>query len=209
MNDASIIIQRPTPSASHLFLLFHGVGSVPESMVPAGEQLARAFPAAMVVSVASPFASDISAGRQWFSVVGVTEDNRGARVADVMPLFVETVHHWQRQAGTDVAATTLVGFSQGSIMALEASKETPPPAGRVLAFAGRYATLPEHPPAARLHLVHGDEDRVMPVALAHAAATQLRRLGAEVTLDTLPAIGHEPHPALVERALARLRAASA
>ena len=91
MNDASIIIQRPAPSATHLFLLFHGVGAVPESMVPVGEQLARAFPAAMVVSVASPFASDISAGRQWFSVVGVTEDNRGARVADVMPLFVETV----------------------------------------------------------------------------------------------------------------------
>ena len=206
MNDASIIIQRPAPSATHLFLLFHGVGAVPESMVPVGEQLARAFPAAMVVSVASPFASDISAGRQWFSVVGVTEANRGARVTEVMPLFGETVRHWQRQAGVDTAATTLVGFSQGSIMALESTRQTPPPAARVVAFAGRYVALPDSAPAARIHLLHGDEDRVMPVALAHAAAEELGRLGAEVSLDTLPGVGHEPHPALVERAIARLRA---
>jgi phospholipase/carboxylesterase len=209
MNDASILIQQAATPAPHLFLLFHGVGSVPESMVPLGRQLAQAFPAAMVVSVASPFASDISAGRQWFSVVGVTEANRGERVAAVMPLFDETVRHWQQQAGADAKATTLVGFSQGSMMALESTRQTPPPAARVVAFAGRYVSLPASAPAARIHLVHGDEDRVMPVALAHAAATQLRRLGAEVTLDTLPAIGHEPHPALVERALARLRAASA
>ena len=205
MNDVSILIQQAATPATHLFLLFHGVGSVPESMVPLGQQLARAFPAAMVVSVASPFASDISAGRQWFSVVGVTEANRGARVAEVMPLFGETVRHWKRQAGVDTAATTLVGFSQGSIMALESTRQTPPPAARVVAFAGRYVSLPDSAPAARIHLLHGDEDRVMPVALAHAAAEELGRLGAEVSLDTLPGVGHEPHPALVERAIARLR----
>jgi predicted esterase len=151
-------------------------------MVPLGQQLARAFSAARlvsVVSVVSPFASDISAGRQWFSVVGVTEDNRGARVDAAMPVFVETVRHWQRQSGVDAGATTLASFSQGAIMALEARKQTPPPAGCVLAFAGCYTTLPGHAPAARLHLLHGDEDRLMPVALAHADAAQRRRLGAD------------------------------
>ena len=105
--------------------------------------------------------------------------------------------------------STMISDGRSRSVADEAgssTRQTPPPAARVVAFAGRYVAPPDSAPAARIHLLHGDEDRVMPVALAHAAAEELGRLGAEVSLDTLPGVGHEPHPALVERAIARLRA---
>lgn len=201
---SAVVIQRPGAATDRLILLFHGVGSVPASMVPVGQQLAQAFPAAMVVTVPSPFPSDISAGLQWFSVRGVTEDNRAARVAEAMPLFCETVRQWQAEAGVDAAATVLAGFSQGGIMALESTRLAQPPAATVVSFAGRYAVLPERAPAARIHLLHGEQDGVMAVALSTTAAEQLRGLGADVTVDTVGGIGHEPHPALVERAIKRL-----
>lgn len=201
----AIVIQRPGATADRLLLLFHGVGSVPATMVPLGQRLAQAWPTAMVVAVPSPFPSDISAGLQWFSVRGVTEENRPARIEAALPLFRQTVRHWQAEAGIDAAATVLVGFSQGAIMALEATRGRPPLAGSVLAFAGRYATLPDEAPSARIHLLHGEQDSVIGVEWARAAAARLHELGAAVTLDTQAGVGHEPHPALADRAIARLR----
>lgn len=75
-----------------------------------------------MVSIGGPEAFGNGAGRQWFSVQDVTEENRAARIADVMPQFVAVVRHWQRLSGVGYAGTALVGFSQGAIMALEALK---------------------------------------------------------------------------------------
>lgn len=202
---SAVVIQRPGAAIDRLILLFHGVGGVPASMVQAGQQLAQALPTAMVVAVPAPFRSDLSTGLQWFSVRGVTEVNRPGRVAEAMPLFCETVGQWQAVSGVDAGATVLAGFSQGGIMALESSRLAQPPAATVVSFAGRYAVLPEHAPAVRIHLLHGEQDSVMPVALSTAAAERLRSVGAACTLDIVDGIGHEPHAALVERAIERLR----
>ncbi len=200
----SIIVARPG-RAVRLVLLMHGVGSVPESMVDSGRRLAAADPEAMVVAVASPQPADISAGRQWFSVRGVTEENRQARVDAAMPGFVSIVGLWQQEAGVGPAQTLIVGFSQGGIMALESTRLTQPPALRVASLAGRYATLPEHKPAvAAIHLLHGAADTVMAPQLAEAAAQRLRSLGATATLDILPGVGHEPHPLLLARLIEHL-----
>jgi phospholipase/carboxylesterase len=55
----------------------------------------------------------------------VTEENRQARIDAIMPVFIETVRYWQQQSGVNALATALIGFSQGSIMALEGVKAQP------------------------------------------------------------------------------------
>ncbi|MGC3962392.1 MAG: esterase [Rhodocyclaceae bacterium] len=204
MTTQSIIVQQAHPTANALVLLFHGVGSVPQSMLAVAQWFAARDRRAMVVSVASPDPSDISSGCQWFSVRGVTEDNRQARVDAAMPGFVATVRHWQQVAGVGAPQTMLVGFSQGAIMALESTKLADAPAARVVSLAGRFATLPTQRPASSIHLLHGSADAVMPVALAEAAYQGLAHWGAVPTLDVLPGVGHEPHPALLEQLAAHL-----
>ena len=190
----SLIIQRPTATptpADELVLIFHGVGSRAEDLRPLGQALAPHRPQAWFVSVRSPNVSEFGAGWQWFSVQGVTEANRPARVAAAMPAFLQTVHAWQRETGAAAARTTLIGFSQGAIMALEATQQDQPVAGRVIAIAGRFAQPPHVAPAGTvLHLMHGEQDRVMPVGLAVDAERQLRALGARATLDLYPGLGH-------------------
>lgn len=193
----NLIIQRPTEPADALVLLFHGVGATAQSMAPVGQWFATHNPRALVASLAGLDPSDISDGRQWFSIQGVTEANRQDRVDEAMPRFMATIAQWQKTTGLAASRTTLVGFSQGAIMALEASKLMPVPAHRIVAIAGRYASLPTHAPAAALHLLHGSADTVMPVALAEAAAQRLAHLGAHATLDVVPGVGHQPHPALL------------
>ncbi|MGJ7487313.1 esterase [Variovorax sp. LT2P21] len=204
MSATSIIVQQPLSPASRLVLLTHGVGSVPQSMLELGRWFAKRDPEAMVVSVASPEPSDISAGYQWFSVRGVTEANRQARVDAAMPGFVACVQHWQGIAHVDPQRTLLAGFSQGAIMALESTKLTHAPALRIVAMAGRFATPPERKTSAVVHLLYGGVDPVMPQALGEAARAQLREFGDDVTLDVAPGIGHQPDPALLALLAARL-----
>ncbi|MCA1324878.1 esterase [Herbaspirillum sp. alder98] len=187
----SIIVQQPA-EPRQLVLLTHGVGSVPQSMLGTAAWFAARYPQAMIVSVASPCPSELGNGLQWFSVRGVTEENRQARIDDAMPRFLEAIAHWQAQAGVDATDTILAGFSQGAIMALESTRLAHAPAATIVAIAGRYANLPDTRPAAAIHLLHGSADGVMPVALAQAAHARLLQLGAAVTLDIAEGIGHQP-----------------
>ncbi len=204
-SDNSIVIQQPGEQAGQLILLFHGVGARPESMAWLGGRLAAEFPNAMVVSVAAPTRSDMALGFQWFSVAGVTEENRSARIAEVMPSFATCVAYWQTQAGVTAAATALIGFSQGAVMALESTKLATPLASRVVAISGRFAALPDAAHAdVAVHMLHGKADTVIPYSHTVNAAHRLRDLGCDVTADVLPFIGHEIHPELAELVVTKL-----
>jgi phospholipase/carboxylesterase len=200
------VLQRPRAAAEQLVLLFHGVGGVPEEMVPIGRRLAAEFPNAFVVSVAAAHASDLGTGRQWFSIRGITEENRPARVAAALPLFRESIREWQRAANVAVEATAVVGFSQGGIMALESTRSSDAPAGRIVSIAGRFARPPDHaPPQMTLHLVHGRADTVIPYAHTVLAGQLLLSLGADVTADVLPFVGHEINGDVANRLIERLK----
>ena len=203
--DNAIMVQMPEHQAQQLVLLFHGVGSTPEGMVPIGRSLAEAFPQAAVVSVRSPEPSDFGQGFQWFSVAGITEDNRAERIAHAMPQFVQTVRAWQAHTGVADQGTLLVGFSQGAIMALESTQSGAPLAGRVVSLSGRFGQDPDVVPATTvLHFFHGKTDAVIHYGFTVRAAERLVRLGADVTADVLPHLGHEVNDAVVEKLLERL-----
>lgn len=202
-----LCLQRPQGQAQQLFLLFHGVGGVPADLQDLGLQLAQAFPQAAVLSLPGPHAADLGAGRQWFSVQGIGEDNRAERVAAALPGFKAQVRHWQAQLGVPPEATALVGFSQGAILALEACTEPQTLlAGRVLAIAGRYARLPAQMHArCTVHLIHGKHDELIPYGLTVAAAEHLVALGADVTADVLPFVRHALPQEVIARVLERLQ----
>ena len=192
MTDGSIVVARPD-KATGLVLLFHGVGSSAANLVPLGRAIAQARPDAMVVSVDAPHPSTLGSGREWFSVVGITEQRRPERIARALPLFLDALVHWQQASGVGPAGTVLVGFSQGAILALEATQveDTAVAAGRVIALAGRFAQpVRRAPQGLRYHLIHGDQDGVVPTSSSVQASRALQALGGDVTLDLLPGLGH-------------------
>lgn len=204
-----IMLAADAQPPSLLLVVLHGVGSSANGMRPLGEMLHRAFPHAMVAIPDGPQPCDLApGGRQWFSVRGITEESRPARVAPVLPILNGIVAGLQRQSGVPPSATILVGFSQGSILALEAAKAAHPPFSRIVVFAGRYAQLPSQPlPPVAIHWVHGDEDDVIASAHGRVAEATLRRLGAEATFDFIPDLGHGLNEDAVQRALEHLRSA--
>jgi phospholipase/carboxylesterase len=203
MSD-SLIVARPDGPAQQLMLLFHGAGANAQDLAPLGHVLAAEFPQAFIVSVAAP--SPSGAGREWFPVHGIDEQNRAARVEAAMPAFVETVARWQKEAGVGLDAVALIGFSQGAIMALESTRDRPAIAGRVVAIAGRFAQLPETPNlATTIHMLHGKVDPVIPYGFAVEGAKHLVAIGADVTADILPQVGHQINAEIAELLIERLR----
>lgn len=193
--------------AEQLMLLLHGGGACAADMAPLARQLRLAFPQAALLAPEGFEPADAGAsGRQWFSLQGITEANRPVRVAAVLPRLSAWVRAAQAATGLGQAATALVGFSQGAILALELVQAEDGIAGRVLAFAGRYATLPSLAPAqTTLHLFHGAGDAVIPAAQSRLAIERLAALQGDATIDIVQGLGHALSPALVASAIERLQ----
>lgn len=208
LNDASLLSDTPPPNARQLIILLHGLGAQPTDLLDMARAFHEAWPEA---AIALPpglqaFESAYWTGRQWFSVSEMGEDDRPERIAAAMPDFVTLIRKIQTESLVPPTDTVIVGFSQGAIMALEAIKTVDGLAGRVLAFAGRYARLPtEAPRLTSISFYHGDADDVISADHARDAFEHLQALGADVSLDIAHDVGHEPHPALVAQAIDRLR----
>lgn len=208
-SSSSSIEFHPNPDveAVQLFVLLHGVGGCPDNLEPFGLALRQAFPGSVVLIPEGFQAFDGGgSGRQWFSVRGVSEENRPERVAQALPALNDYIRAAQRRFKIKAGHTALAGFSQGAIMALEAVQADEHLAGRVMAFSGRYASMPNKAPQyTTIHLLHGADDSVMPVNHAMAAQHRLAQLQGDSTIDVASHVGHELHPALVQRAILRLQ----
>ena len=194
---------------THLAILLHGVGAHGSSIAWMADHLP--LPGLAFAAPDAPFAFDQSpAGpaRQWFSVTGVTAQNRAARVAAARAPFdavlSETIAAHGLTGQPDRVA--LIGFSQGSIMALDAVATGRWSFGAVVAFSGRLATLPPLAPARTPVLIaHGRQDTVIPVTEAETAHAALTAAGNHPHLLLEDRTGHAPGPQGLARAAEFLR----
>lgn len=191
---------------SPLYIYLHGTGGAALAMTPVADQFAQAYPQAAHLLPEGLVPPATAAGaRERLDRDGVDDPGWAPLLGETLPALGELVEAAQRELGVTRLATALVGFAEGAIVALEAAQAYPGLVGRVVAIAGRYATLPATAPHSVIHLVHGKDDRVIAARHTIDAATRLLALKADVTADVVPGIGHLPHPALVERALGHLQ----
>ncbi|RFU44836.1 alpha/beta hydrolase [Paraburkholderia sp. DHOC27] len=179
-----------TPARA-LVVLLHGVGSNARDLLPLADSWREALPDVAFVSFdgSQPFDGG-GAGRQWFSLREVNETNRAARVVDAYPalrrMLENELEHWQ----LTFSSLALVGFSQGSIMALHHVATREEGLAAVVAYSGRLASTVAARTRTPVTLVHGVEDLVIPVLELERAANALSDAGFAVAAFALPEIGH-------------------
>jgi phospholipase/carboxylesterase len=183
-----------TLAANILVIELHGVGSSGSDLAPLANAWKGNLPGAVFVSPNAPFSSSFGAGYQWFSVAAVTEDNRSGRIQDARPSFDATISAIIEENGfaDRLDRVALVGFSQGTIMALDAVASGRWPVGAVVGFSGRLASpLPLQPAMETpILLVHGSADPVIPSTESSKAAAALQALGVNVETLILPGLPH-------------------
>jgi phospholipase/carboxylesterase len=171
-------------------------------MIPAAFRYQGRFPSAalLVPSGFANYGKDINR-QQWFSTLGLNDENRMDRISVILSRLEELVRREQTSLGVPAERTVLIGYSQGGTVALEAAKAFPDLAGAVVAYSARFARLPQagtnlH---SRIHLVHGGYDSVVSRVYAERAARALAGLHVPVTLDIIEDLGH----ALTHEAICR------
>ncbi len=188
----SLVGPMPTAPRPPLLVLLHGFGSHEEDLFT----LADAFdPRFLLVSVRAPLT--LGAGSYaWFP----TQFTPAGPVADTVQaessrrLLLEFLA-WAEQNWETAPGATLVGFSQGAIMAASLALTEPQRVRAAVLMSGRI--LPEVLPAAapdRLALteyliVHGTQDQVLPIAHGRQSREVLRSLGIEPAYQEFP-MGH-------------------
>lgn len=137
-------------------------------------------------------------GYQWWSLTGLAPSALAAGAASAAPAIDAFIDRKLDQYGLNGANLALVGFSQGTMMALHVGLRRPQTVAAIVGYSGMltdvtglaHSKLPKPP----VLLIHGSADPVVPVAALHRAESELRRLGVEVSTHVSPGLGHTVDP---------------
>lgn len=181
--------------SSSLVIFLHGVGSRGSDLAPLASVLAPHLPEAAFAAPDAPLPFDGGGtGRQWFSIRGVTEASRPQRIVDARAGFDATLTDIIREHGLSdrLDRVALIGFSQGSIMALDALASGRWPLGAIVAFSGRLASPEPLSPSrtTRTLLIHGEADPVISATESLEAERRLKSAGAVADVRLLPGVIH-------------------
>lgn len=185
--------------ARQLIVFLHGYGADGSDLLGIGQQIAPLFPDAAFVAPNAPERCTMSmAGYQWFPLTmrDPSEYERGVELA--MPLLKSFLMAELDRYELPPSALVLVGFSQGTMMALHVGPRIAGPIGGIVGFSGLLAA-PEtlaadavgKPPVL---LAHGDADEVVPVHFLDQAVTSLKAAGFEVDAHLSNGLGHAIDP---------------
>ena len=201
IDTETIELLTPGIIARQLFVLLHDAGGSAADMLELGNVLGNAFREAAILipeGLSGPYADSAGA-----AAAGNDDAAALAARVEVLATFLRA-----QQQRFDIlqSDTALAGFGAGASLALALSVAHDGLVGRLLSFGGGYQVWPARAPAlTTLHLLHGQNDRVVPVARTRSDFDHLLELGADATLDVATALGHELHPALMDQAVTRLQ----
>ncbi|MEI8094457.1 MAG: alpha/beta fold hydrolase [Spirochaetales bacterium] len=186
---------EPSTGKAPLLVFLHGFGSNEADLFG----LAEAFdPRFHVLSLRAPMTLSPQSFA-WFMVDFTPEgpQHDEAAATKSLGLLVEFLETARKTLPIEASQVYLVGFSQGAILATSVLLTRPDLVAGVVAWSGR--TLPEVVPTAPgpaaladkpILVVHGTEDRTLPIHHGRATREALAKLPVELTYQEF-AMGHE------------------
>lgn len=187
-----------------LVILLHGYGSDGNDLKGLGEFWANSLPDLRYASPNAPEPCEAGIGYQWFSLANITPENRQQRLNAARQAVDEILSNIMRQHDIDAIEDqiVLVGFSQGTMIALDLLLRSNYNVIGVVGFSGRLIETPSQVSAttAEVLLIHGEADEVVPAQEALNAQAALRQLGFSCQTIIEPELVHTISAAGVESA---------
>ncbi|WP_420606502.1 alpha/beta hydrolase [Novosphingopyxis sp.] len=194
VNGASLQ-PRSGLAPKQIVILLHGYGSSGSDLIALAPHWQDALPDALFLAPPAPQrCGTMSAGYQWWALSELNSSALAAGTASAAPAVTTFIDRKLEQYGLTDADLALVGFSQGTMMALHVGLRRSRPVSGIVGYSGMLTATTElehkdfvKPPVL---LVHGTADPVVPVAALQSAETELKRLGVPVTTHLSDGLGH-------------------
>ena len=177
-----------------LVVFLHGYGADGNDLIGLGREWARVLPHAAFVS---PHALEpcgaAPMGKQWFDLSLGDPRRVASGVAHAAPAVDAFIDAELKRHSLPARSLALVGFSQGTMMALGVGLKRQPAPAAIVGYSGALATLEALPApgtAPAILLVHGDMDDLIPVDAMFMAREQLAQVGLAVEWHVAQGIGH-------------------
>ncbi|WP_282607468.1 alpha/beta hydrolase [Pelagibius sp. Alg239-R121] len=190
---------RATPAsgneAEHLIVMLHGLGADGNDLFGLTPLLAQTFPNAAFVAPNAPDPCDMAPmGHQWFSLKDRDPEVILAGVRAAAPVLDAFIDDELKAHGLADDKLVLLGFSQGTMMALHVALRRPNACAAVIGYSGALIApgflddeLKSRPPVL---LVHGEDDDVVPPQALAAAETALLAQNVTVYSQMVPGLAH-------------------
>jgi len=180
--------------AQQLVVFLHGYGADGNDLIGLGREWARVLPNAAFVSPNAPEPCGMAPmGRQWFNLTLRDPSEIGRGVAQASPILNAFLDAELERLRLPSRSLALVGFSQGTMLALAVGLTRNPSPAAIVGYSGALAgveSLPEQGKGPAVLLVHGDMDEVIPVDAMLIAREQLAVAGLPVEWHVAQGIGH-------------------
>mgnify|MGYP000014473811 CR=1 FL=1 len=185
-------------TGTSLVVLLHGYGADGNDLLGLADPLAPHLPGTVFIAPDAPQACTGNPfGRQWFPIPwldGSSEAAAAAALAEAQADLGAFLQARMAAEGVSAAQTALIGFSQGTMMALHLAPRWPQPFAAVVGFSGRLL----HPEALAgevlsrppVLLAHGDQDDVVPFDDMNLAGRALQDAGFDVYGHVMKGSGH-------------------
>lgn len=204
MLDGPHLAPRSGRPATSLVVLLHGYGADGRDLIDLGQMWAPLLPDAAFVSPHAPEPLTIApVGRQWFGYVERNDAERWAGVQSAHAALDGFLDAELARLGLAGDRLALVGFSQGTMMALHTGlRRKVAPAG-IVGFSGIHVLPGERGIAAfdgeitarpPVLLVHGDRDEIIAPPYLARAVESLSARGIAVRSHLAPGLGHGIDP---------------
>ncbi|HYM18734.1 MAG TPA: prolyl oligopeptidase family serine peptidase [Micropepsaceae bacterium] len=180
--------------AGQLVVLLHGYGSDGNDLISLAPHWQPVLPGAAFVSPNAPErCAGAPMGYQWFplSRIDPFESLKGAQAAaPKLDMFLDAELKRLNLTGDKLA---LVGFSQGTMMALYVGLRRNPPPAAIIGFSGMLVgaeNMPRLDKPPPVLLTHGDADTVVPAQALFMSANALAAAGVPVQWHLSHGLGH-------------------
>jgi phospholipase/carboxylesterase len=187
-------------AAKQLVVFLHGYGADGNDLIDIGRAWAGLLPDAAFVSPHAPRAcGQAPVGREWFPLTFREPNERWLGVNAAAPALEAFLDAELLRHKLPLSALALVGFSQGTMMALHVGLRRAVQPAAIVGYSGMLVTPEDIDPdrfAAEIRarppvlLVHGDEDPLIPVQALLQASQGLAALEVPVQWHISPGVGH-------------------
>ncbi len=182
-----------------IVLLLHGYGSNGADLISLAPQWQQALPDALFLAPNAPQrCGGMGSGYQWWPLSAFTNQALASGATSAAPAIDAFIDRKLTQYALGEADLAIVGFSQGTMMALHVGLRRKTQVAGILGYSGMLTGAAElahqeitKPPVL---LIHGSADPIVPVSAIHAAEQALRRVGIDVATHVSAGLGHSVDP---------------